>query len=112
MPTYIIYNTNNNNCNTNNYCRDTSLFFSKLSSKLLDMAMAINKRIESIESKVCSNERGVLLASIETPVMTLGIKIEYLEYVKRYGPPEGGRFDNDKLQLIKDELGITSEASL
>jgi hypothetical protein len=114
MSKYIISNNCSNNCSNNsNYCRDTSSFLSKLASKLMDMAIAINTRIENIKKQVnCPSERGVLMASIDAPVMAIAINIEYIEYIKRYGPPEGGKFDTDKLNLIKNELGITEETRL
>lgn len=115
MPVYLVSNNcNNNNCNNEkSFCRDTSSFFSKLATKLMDMAVTINKRIEKIKSEVKSSSGGgVLLASIETPVMMLGIKVEYMEYIRRYGPPEGGKFDEGKLEIIKNELGISVENTL
>ena len=49
------------------------------------------------------------MASIEAPVMMLAIK---QEYIRRYGPPEAGKFDDEKIQIIKSELGITNENTL
>lgn len=115
MPSYLVSGNNyNNNCGSEtSYCRDTSSFFSKLATKLMDMAVTINKRIEKIQSEVkCSSGGGVLLASIEAPVMMLAIKVEYMEYVRRYGPPDGGKFDQEKINIIKNDLGITDNNTL
>lgn len=77
------------------------------------MAITINKRIEKIQSEVkCSSGGGVLLASIEAPVMMLAIKVEFMEYIRRHGPPEGGKFDDGKLKIIMKELGITNDNTL
>ena len=112
MPVYIKSNTNCGISGDNNYCRDTSKFFSELSTKLLDMAMAINDRIEKIKSQVCSTERGVIIAAIDTPNMMLGVRYEYVEYIKRYGPPQEGKFDENLLQSLRVELGLTGETAL
>ena len=93
-------------------CRDTS-FFSKLASKILCMSETINERINIIKSQVCTtSSSGVLLASIEAPVMAIGIKYEYMEYIRQYGPPCEGKFDEVKLTKIRKELGITNNNSL
>ena len=100
--------------NINNICsRDTTIFFSKLASKILIMSETINDRINVIKSQVCTtSESGILLASIEAPVMAIAIKYEYIEYIKQYGPPVEGIFDEDKLTNIRKQLGITNDNSL
>lgn len=111
MPVFITRTTDSGV--VTNYCRDTSLFFSKLAQKLLDMSIAIDKRIEKIKSEAyCKPGEGVFLASIEAPVMTVAIKYEFIEYIKQYGPPVDGKFDEEKLQLIREELGITNNNPL
>ena len=113
MPHYLLSGNNNNCGSETSYCRDTSSFFSKLATKLMDMATTINKRIEKIQSEVkCSSGGGVLLASIDAPVMMLAIKQEYMEYIRRYGPPDGGKFDEEKLKILRTELGITTDNTL
>jgi hypothetical protein len=113
MPTYIVSNTFNNilsganGCSNAVVCRDTTRFFDKLATKLKDMAEAVNKRIEEIkESAKCQKAEGFILASIDVPQMTLDIKYEYVEYIKRYGPPENGIFDETKLAALRVELGL------
>jgi hypothetical protein len=79
----------------------------------MDMTVAINKRIEKLQSQTnCSGGKGVLLASIDAPVMMIAIKPEFLEYIRRYGPPEGGKFDQQKLQIVRTELGVSAENTL
>ncbi len=89
------------------FSRDSSKFFSNLATKLLEMTTAINTRIEDIK-KNCGGQRGqgVFLASIEVPKMTLGVKYEYIEYIRRFGPPTDGKFDESKLNDLRIELGI------
>jgi hypothetical protein len=89
--------------------RDTIVFYSRIASKLLTMSETISDRIEEMKKHMCGkSESGVLLASIEAPVMTIAIKYEYIEYIKQYGPPPEGKFDEDKLIKIRKELGITN----
>lgn len=97
---------------TNSFSRDSSNFFSSLATKLLEMATAVNKRIEDIKNN-CGGSRsnGVFLASIEAPVMNLGVKYEYIEYIKRFGPPTDGKFDEEKLKQLRIELGIDTNSA-
>ena len=73
-----------------------------------------NFSIEEIQQNSVKDntKNGVLFASVETPVMAIGVKYEYVEYVKRYGPPSTGGFDPVKLQNIRAELGITNDPSV
>ena len=100
-------------CISENNSRDTISFYSKIASKLLIMSEKINNKIEDMKKNLCTKgESGVLLASIEAPVMTIAIKYEYIEYIRRHGPPDEGKFDEDKLTKIRKELGITCTNSL
>ena len=59
--------------------RDTIVFYSRIASKLLIMTETISDRIEEMKKHMCAkSEAGVLLASIEAPVMTIAIKYEYI----------------------------------
>jgi hypothetical protein len=115
MPTYIVSNTFNNvlggtgdgGCANAVVCRDTTKFFDKLATKLKEMAESVNKRIEDIrKNAVCYTGGGVLFASIDVPTMNLEVKYEYIEYIKRYGPPLDGIFDESKLALLRNELAL------
>lgn len=71
------------------------------------MSQSIELKIEELSNKVCNPEtKGFILVSIDTPVMDLGVKYEYIEYIKRYGPPEKGKFNPKKLNIICRELGL------
>ena len=95
-------------CNTNDSCKDSVRFFTVLAEKLKDMAITINDRIEEIKKNSCQTvPGGIFFASVDVPQMTLGVKYEYIEYITRYGPPDDGIFDPDKLNKIRSELGIS-----
>jgi hypothetical protein len=102
-----------NNSTSDNSCKNTVEFFGKLATKLLEMSEAIEKRIEKIKSEMCYKpQRGVILAEIEAPKPVFGVKYEYVEYIRRHGPPTNGKFDETKLQTIREELGINTNPAL
>jgi hypothetical protein len=109
MPGYITVR----NFNKDSPCRDTVKFFGTLATKLLKMAESIQDRIEKIKQN-CGPQpsRGFLIAEIETPNMIVGVKYEYVEYIRRHGPPEKGIFDEEKLEVIRRELGINTQIPL
>ena len=83
------------------------VFFAKMSDKLLDMVKSLQEQFE--ELKKCQNAtiaKGAMLAEIETPQMVLGVGQEYLEYIKRHGPPHEGIFEKHLLNMIRAQLGI------
>lgn len=86
-------------------CQSSITFFSKMSDKLLNMVKSLKKQFEAC-SKPTQSARGAILAEIETPQMVLGVKMEYVEYIKRFGPPAEGIFEEAKLQQLRAELGI------
>ncbi len=113
MPSYITKLTSaisGSSSKKESYCKDSTRFFSSLATKLMEMTTAITKRIDDIKANCGSKSggSGFLLASIEAPQMTIGVKYEYIEYIKRYGPPTDGKFDETKLQQLRAELGITT----
>ncbi len=113
MPSYLLWGSNGRSgggmgaCCDNTVDRNSAMFFSNLATKLLDMSKAIEKRMEELANKACATESGgFLFASIDTPTMAIGVKYEYIEYIKRYGPPHRGKFDQEKLRHIRRELNI------
>lgn len=112
MPTYIVSRQTTQTTGDSTVCRDTTRFFDTLATKLLDMSKAIQKKMDEIRSQVTCHGKGVLMASIEAPNMALSIKYEYIEYIKRYGPPDDGVFDEAKLVILREELGITNQYGL
>ncbi len=108
MPRYITSSASS----TSGYCvlnnTETSIsFFSKLSEKMLDMVKTLKQQFEECKANAKPTQtKGFFLASIEAPKMVLGVKHEYIEYIKRYGPPQNGVFDETLLERIRTELGI------
>lgn len=109
MPTYIVSGLNAQASGDSMVCRDTTRFFDTLATKLLEMSKAIQQKMDDIRSQVNCQGKGVLLASIDTPTMAISVKYEYIEYIKRYGPPEDGIFDEAKLDILRQELGISNQ---
>jgi hypothetical protein len=108
MPRYITSTASN----TSGYCvlnnTETSIsFFTKLSEKMLDMVTTLKRQFQECKENARPvQSKGFFLASIEAPKMVLGVKHEYLEYIKRYGPPQNGVFDETLLERIRTDLGI------
>jgi hypothetical protein len=115
MPSYLssgrlgLMNRSGGCCDDNSIDRNSAIFFNNLASKLLEMTHSFEKRIEDIK-KNCGGQsaRGFLFASIDTPQMNISIGSEYVIYVQRFGPPEKGKFDKCKLDIIRKELKLTA----
>ena len=89
--------------------RNSAIFFNNLATKLLDMSKAIQTRMDELANRVPGQQSGgFLFASINTPAMMVGVRQEYVEYIKRYGPPQKGKFDAAKLEQLRIELGINA----
>jgi hypothetical protein len=92
----------------NDTSNQTSIeFFATLSDKLVDMVESLKVQFEELRSAAnIEFAKGAVLASIVAPQMTLGVKQEYIEYIKRFGPPPNGVFDESILILLRAELGV------
>jgi hypothetical protein len=89
--------------------RSSGVFLNSLADKLLSMSEKIDGKIKELETKQCAplvQEPGFHLASVETPVMMIGIRYEYIEYIKRYGPPINGKFNQKIIDELRIELHI------
>ena len=114
-PTYCVeypHHTQHEECQPSNTCdgsidKNSALFFNTLASKLLEMSKTIEDRIEDIK-KNCNKERarGCIFASVDTPHMNISVGAEYFIYVQRYGPPPNGKFEPEKLAIVRAELEI------
>ncbi len=83
-------------------------FFSTLSDKLVSMTESLKVQFERLRLEANARAaNGPVMASVEAPKMTLGVKYEYIEYINRYGPPANGIFDAALLESIKQELLIS-----
>jgi len=113
MPSYLlpgnIKNSTTGCCCDSSIDSNSAIFFNNLASKILDMSKAIEKKMEDLSKQVCTKAVGFSLVTIDTPSMLLGVKYEYIEYIKRYGPPDGGQFDEVLLEKIRNELGLKNE---
>ena len=101
-----------NNNTTQEPCKESLNFFSKLSEKMLTMVKSLKKQFEECKAQITTKAKGFLLAEVEVKTTPLSVKYEYIEYIKQYGPPENGIFDETKLQKLRDELGISNQVSL
>lgn len=115
MPRYLLTKSqtasgNGGCCCDNSIDRNSAIFFSNLATKLIDMTQAFEAKIEDIRKNCQSTNpafKGFILAEITLTRDTVGVKVEYVEYIKRYGPPPDGVFDPVILQQLRDELGIS-----
>ena len=77
------------------------------------MSRTIDARMSELANKVCEPaSKGFVLASIDTPQMVLGVSYEFVEYIKRHGPPVNGKFDPARLATIRAELGIGQTSNI
>ena len=113
MPRYLtrpgntayICNSSADMCDS--YCSAKTLsFFDVLSEKLVLMAESIDAQMEFLRKNVYTHAEGAVLASIVMKPPPIGVKYEYIEYIKRYGPPTDGVFDQGIIQGLRQELGI------
>lgn len=89
-------------------CLSAINFLDTLTGKLLDMTVALQKQFNECKATTATQEAGFILASIDAPAMSIGIKYEYIVYIQRYGPPNDGIFDEAILAQLRTELGITN----
>lgn len=115
MPNYLQFNGSKNNgtgcvsirCTTKDIkCMSAINFLDTLSTKLLDMTKSLQLQFDEFKRIPVSQEAGFILASVNAPKMTLGVKYEYIIYIQRYGPPSTGIFDEEILIQLRTELGI------
>jgi hypothetical protein len=113
MPSYIVRNSSTSAAygteRSGECCPSAVKFFGNLTDKLLNMAKSLKTQFEELrKNQGCHKTQGAILASVDVPVMNIGVKYEYIEYIKRHGPPIDGVFDNILLEAIRQELGITN----
>jgi hypothetical protein len=104
------------NCSSSGIkCMSSVNFLEKLSNKLMDMTKSLQEQFaELVRPPPTSGTDGggFYIAKIDTPVMVIGVKYEYVLYIQRYGPPNDGIFDEAILSELRAELGISAETSL
>ncbi len=90
-------NAQNNSC----CCPSTTKFFQELANKLKEMTLSLKEQFSKLQAPPTS---GLVLAEIKNEVEPAGIKMEYVYYIQRYGPPPAGKFDETLLDLIRAEI--------
>jgi hypothetical protein len=72
------------------------LIKAKEKASILDDFCKLKEYLENMRESLC------ILPDREVSIVYASVKPEYLEYIKRYGYPEGGVFEMDKLgEIIK-----------
>lgn len=110
MPYFIAKNStlyNSRVCSTS--CPSAKKFLYNLADKLTTMTKSIDAQIKKIIHDCETGKekaQGAVLTDIDTPKYTIVVKEEYLIYIRRYGPPENGIFNEDYLNIIRRELNI------
>ena len=86
-------------------CPSQTGFLSTLADKLKGMVESLQKQFETLRNKVVSYGEGAILATIESTA-TVVVRIEYVIYIQRYGPPIDGVFDEELLNTIRTEYNL------
>ena len=105
-------NTGNSNANASTNanasccCPSTTIFLQTLTDKLYDMALSLQQQfidLQTFKNNTTQRGEGAILASIEVRGSVV-IRMEYMYYIQRYGPPINGIFDPIYLDLIRAEM--------
>jgi hypothetical protein len=86
----------------------TKLLTAEEKVKILYDPVKLQEYIDNLNNQAASK----LFPDSTVQVRKAVIKPEYAEYIKRYGYPEGGAFNPDKLAEIMKELGIITNVSI
>ena len=87
-------------------CPSTTIFLQTLTDKLYDMALSLQQQfidLQTFKNNTTQRGEGAILASIEVRGSVV-VRMEYMYYIQRYGPPIGGLFDPIYLDLIRAEI--------
>lgn len=110
-------NNCNNNCNnnsSNNTCnnRSTTKFFESLVNKLEEMTLSLKEQFIEIEGR-CNivPKRGCVLAEAAIESTIVEVKYVYVQYIRRYGPPPNGIFDEELLTELRNQNDCDSSIS-
>lgn len=86
-------------------CPSQTTFLTTLADKLKAMVESLQKQFEELRNKAVSYGEGAILASVESSA-SVGVRIEYIIYIQRFGPPLDGVFDNDLLNELRREYNL------
>ena len=86
-------------------CPSQTTFLSTLADKLKAMVISLQAQFTELQNKVVTYGEGAVLAGIASSAQ-VGVRIQYVVYVQRYGPPVNGIFDQELLDEIIREYNI------
>jgi hypothetical protein len=93
----------------NELCYTKSMdFLDTLSKKLKELTDALKVQFDDLKKRVTVKAQGPVLASVVAKTIPIGVKQEYVLYIKEYGPPVNGKFDENLLQGLRQRLGIVA----
>jgi len=87
-------------------CPSTTIFLQTLTDKLYDMALSLQQQfidLQTFKNNTTQKGQGAILAAIEVKGSVV-LRMEYVYYLARYGPPINGIFDPIYLDLIRAEI--------
>ena len=87
-------------------CPSTTIFLQTLTDKLYDMALSLQQQfidLQNFKNNTTQKGEGAILAAIDVRG-SVTVKMEYVYYIQRYGPPINGIFDPIYLDLIRAEI--------
>ena len=76
-----------------------------MADKLKAMVESLQKQFAELRNKALSYGEGAILASIDSTA-NVGVRVEFVIYIQRYGPPLDGIFDEELLNGIRAEFNI------
>ncbi len=93
----------------NELCYTKSMdFLETLSGKLKELTDALKIQFDDLRKQITVKARGPVLASVVAKTIPVGVKYEYVMYIKEYGPPVNGKFDENLLEGLRRQLGIVA----
>lgn len=99
-------NTGSTTANSSCCCPSTTIFLQTLTDKLYDMALSLQQQfidLQNFKNNTTQRGQGAILAAIEVRGSVV-VRMEYVYYIQRYGPPINGIFDPIYLDLIRAEI--------
>ena len=86
-------------------CPSQTGFLSTLADKLKAMVESLQTQFEELRNKAVSRGEGAILSTIESSA-EVAVRVEYILYIQRYGPPINGIFDEELLNGLRAEYNI------
>ncbi len=86
-------------------CPSQTTFLSTLADKLKAMVISLQAQFEQLQNRVATRGEGAILAGIASSAQ-VNVRVQYVIYIQRYGPPVNGVFDQELLDEIIREYNI------